>query len=132
MEQRGRWGERGHVAGNTIRFYCAKIQEMNHLYYWHGLDETQARAGWINEALQTINAALAFYPSREEFLKKSIFLTLLIRGKTICLNYITGMIEGWVNPLSGLYPIDFDRDGTYELEAHQTIAGRYSDICRPS
>ncbi|MEC1791179.1 hypothetical protein P9D84_07180 [Bacillus vallismortis] len=35
-------------------------------------------------------------------------------------------IEGWVNPLSGLYPVDFDRDGTYELLAYQRIAGRYN------
>ncbi len=35
-------------------------------------------------------------------------------------------IEGWVNPLGGLYPIDFQRDGTYELYALQSIAGRYS------
>jgi hypothetical protein len=35
-------------------------------------------------------------------------------------------INGWVNPLSGLYPIDFNRDGTYELEAYQRIAGRYN------
>lgn len=35
-------------------------------------------------------------------------------------------IEGWINPLGGLYPIDFDRDGTYELEAVQGIAGRYN------
>ncbi|MEG7336045.1 hypothetical protein [Bacillus sp. 0102A] len=35
-------------------------------------------------------------------------------------------IEGWVNPLSGLYPIDFNRDGVYELLAYQRIAGRYN------
>ncbi|WP_432405461.1 VCBS repeat-containing protein [Wukongibacter sp. M2B1] len=35
-------------------------------------------------------------------------------------------IEGWVNPLGGLYPIDFQRDGTYELYAMQRIAGRYN------
>ncbi|WP_432661921.1 VCBS repeat-containing protein [Wukongibacter baidiensis] len=35
-------------------------------------------------------------------------------------------IEGWVNPLGGLYPIDFQRDGTYELYALQQIAGRYN------
>lgn len=34
-------------------------------------------------------------------------------------------IAGWVDPISGLYPIDFDRDGTYELFAMQRIAGRY-------
>ncbi len=34
-------------------------------------------------------------------------------------------IEGWVDPIGGLYPIDFDRDGTYELLAFQQIAGRY-------
>ncbi|PFO07484.1 spore coat protein [Bacillus sp. AFS076308] len=35
-------------------------------------------------------------------------------------------INGWVNPLSGLYPIDFNRDNRYELEAYQRIAGRYN------
>lgn len=35
-------------------------------------------------------------------------------------------IEGWVNPLGGLYPIDFDRDGVFELYAMQRIAGRYN------
>ena len=35
-------------------------------------------------------------------------------------------IEGWVNPLGGLYPVDFARDGTYELNAVQNIAGRYN------
>lgn len=34
-------------------------------------------------------------------------------------------IEGWVDPVNGLYPIDFARDGTYELTAFQRIAGRY-------
>jgi hypothetical protein len=35
-------------------------------------------------------------------------------------------IEGFVNPLSGLYSIDFDSDGTYELLAYQKVAGRYN------
>lgn len=34
-------------------------------------------------------------------------------------------IEGWVDPIGGLYPIDFARYGTYELMAFQEIAGRY-------
>jgi hypothetical protein len=34
-------------------------------------------------------------------------------------------IEGFVDPLSGLYPIDFDANGVYELMAFQKIAGRY-------
>ena len=34
-------------------------------------------------------------------------------------------IEGWVDPISGLYPIDFARDGSYELLSFQQIAGRY-------
>lgn len=34
-------------------------------------------------------------------------------------------IEGWVDPISGLYPIDYARDKTYELTALQQIAGRY-------
>ena len=35
-------------------------------------------------------------------------------------------IQGFVNPLSGLYPVDFDSDGVYELLAYQKIAGRYN------
>ncbi|WP_438351591.1 VCBS repeat-containing protein [Paenibacillus sp. FA6] len=34
-------------------------------------------------------------------------------------------IEGWVDPLSGLYPVDFDRDGVYELMAFQGVSGLY-------
>ncbi|RXT07047.1 VCBS repeat-containing protein [Ammoniphilus sp. CFH 90114] len=34
-------------------------------------------------------------------------------------------ISGWVDPLSGLYPIDFDSNHVYELLAYQQIAGRY-------
>lgn len=34
-------------------------------------------------------------------------------------------IEGWVDPISGLYPVDYDRDGTYEILAYQEITGRY-------
>lgn len=30
------------------------------------------------------------------------------------------------NPLSGLYPVNFNRDRTYELEGYQRIAGRYN------
>ncbi len=35
-------------------------------------------------------------------------------------------ISGFVNPLSGLYPIDFDANRVYELLAFQKIAGRYN------
>ncbi|MHB8064446.1 MAG: hypothetical protein ACYDG2_17740 [Ruminiclostridium sp.] len=34
-------------------------------------------------------------------------------------------IKGWVDPLSGLYPIDFDGNGIYELLGYQSISGRY-------
>lgn len=34
-------------------------------------------------------------------------------------------INGWVDPISGLYPVDFDSDKVYELLAYQKIAGRY-------
>ncbi|MHA0855880.1 VCBS repeat-containing protein [Paenibacillus sp. CMAA1364] len=34
-------------------------------------------------------------------------------------------IEGFVDPLSGLYPVDFDRDGVYELLAFQGVSGLY-------
>ncbi|RFU67291.1 VCBS repeat-containing protein [Peribacillus saganii] len=35
-------------------------------------------------------------------------------------------ITGFVNPLSGLYPVDFDLNKVYELLAYQKIAGRYN------
>ncbi len=35
-------------------------------------------------------------------------------------------VEGFVNPISALYPVDFDSDGIYELLAFQKIAGRYN------
>lgn len=35
-------------------------------------------------------------------------------------------IQGFVNPLSGLYPVDFDSNGVYELLAFQKIAGLYN------
>ncbi|MHC1683997.1 MAG: VCBS repeat-containing protein [Clostridiaceae bacterium] len=35
-------------------------------------------------------------------------------------------ISGFVNPLSGLYPVDFDSNGIFELLAYQRIAGRYN------
>lgn len=35
-------------------------------------------------------------------------------------------IAGFVNPLSGLYPVDFDSNKVYELLAYQKIAGRYN------
>ncbi|MPN52779.1 hypothetical protein SDC9_200442 [bioreactor metagenome] len=35
-------------------------------------------------------------------------------------------ITGFVNPLSGMYPVDFDSNGVCELLAYQKIAGRYN------
>lgn len=35
-------------------------------------------------------------------------------------------VQGAVIPLGGLYPVDFDRDGTYELYAIQRIIGRFN------
>lgn len=35
-------------------------------------------------------------------------------------------IAGFVNPISGLYPIDFDSNKVFELLAYQKIAGRYN------
>jgi hypothetical protein len=35
-------------------------------------------------------------------------------------------IIGFVNPLSGLYPVDFQANGVYELLAYEKIAGRYN------
>lgn len=38
---------------------------------------------------------------------------------------LTNPIKGFVDPLSGLYPVDFDSNGIYELLAYQKISGRY-------
>ncbi|HEY8889102.1 MAG TPA: VCBS repeat-containing protein [Clostridium sp.] len=35
-------------------------------------------------------------------------------------------INGFVNPIGGLYPVDFDSNKVYELLAYQKIAGRYN------
>lgn len=35
-------------------------------------------------------------------------------------------ITGFVNPLSGLYPVDFDSNKVYELLAYQKVAGRFN------
>jgi hypothetical protein len=35
-------------------------------------------------------------------------------------------IEGFVNPISGFFPIDYQRDGKYEILIMQKIAGRYN------
>ncbi|TCT12965.1 hypothetical protein EDC18_11039 [Natranaerovirga pectinivora] len=35
-------------------------------------------------------------------------------------------LTGWVNPLGGLYPIDFQRNGIYGLYTSRSIAGRYN------
>lgn len=35
-------------------------------------------------------------------------------------------VEGFVSPLSGLYPVDFDGDGVYELMAMQGVSGLYN------
>lgn len=34
-------------------------------------------------------------------------------------------ISGWVDPISGLYPMDFEFDQLYDLIAYQQIAGKY-------
>lgn len=34
-------------------------------------------------------------------------------------------ISGWVDPISGLYPIDFVFDNQYDLIAYQQVAGKY-------
>ncbi|OZI11617.1 hypothetical protein CEW92_10700 [Bacillaceae bacterium SAS-127] len=63
---------------------------------------------------------------------KRYTLSLKDRGQ----DYLTGIyhfdgtlkqpIQGFVSPLAGIYPTDFDRDGTYELVMFQNIAGQYN------
>ncbi|MBM7553518.1 VCBS repeat-containing protein [Thalassobacillus pellis] len=67
-----------------------------------------------------------------ERLKEKYVLDLTYKGKDYLSEIYTPKgnlkepISGWVNPLSGLYPIDYNRDGTYELEGYQSVAGRYN------
>jgi hypothetical protein len=65
-------------------------------------------------------------------LRKRYIINLLFKGK----EYLSEVydengklkqpIEGFVNPISGFYPIDYQRDGIYELLILQKIAGRYN------
>ena len=63
--------------------------------------------------------------------KKRYTLDLLYKGKEYLAEIYNANgtlkqpITGWVDPISGLYPIDINRDGVYELLAMQKIAGRY-------
>ncbi len=63
--------------------------------------------------------------------KKQYILDIRYKGKDYLAEIyntdgtLKAPIEGWVDPLSGLYPVDFDRDGVYELLGYQKIAGRY-------
>lgn len=65
-------------------------------------------------------------------LKEKYILDLTYKGQEYLSEIYTqegvlkAPINGWVNPLSGLYPVDFNRDGVFELEAYQRIAGRYN------
>ncbi|MBM7655261.1 hypothetical protein JOC76_004771 [Neobacillus cucumis] len=66
------------------------------------------------------------------YLKEKYILDLTYKGKEYLSEIynpqgiLNAPINGWVNPLSGLYPIDFNRDNLYELQAYQRIAGRYN------
>lgn len=65
-------------------------------------------------------------------LKEKYLIDIRYRGKEY-LNEIYNKngklkepIQGFVNPISGLYPIDIQRDGIYGLYILQRIAGRYN------
>ncbi|OLN22036.1 hypothetical protein BTO30_11845 [Domibacillus antri] len=64
--------------------------------------------------------------------KKKYAIDLTFKGDDYLVEIYNGdgtlkePIRGWVSPLSGLYPVDFERDGIYELNAYQNIAGRYN------
>lgn len=65
-------------------------------------------------------------------LKEKYFIDIRTRGEEYLreIYYKNGKlknpIEGFVNPISGLYPIDIQRDGVYGLYILQKIAGRYN------
>ena len=75
-----------------------------------------------------------YYMIGVEFLngRKKYLLDILYKGKIYLkeLYDANGIlkepVEGFVNPLGSLFPIDLERDGVYELMAFQKIAGRYN------
>ncbi|KNY28818.1 hypothetical protein [Pseudobacteroides cellulosolvens] len=81
--------------------------------------EVNYRNNYKVEVLSTIN-------------NKKYVLDISIKGKDY-LNEIydnngnlKSPIAGFVNPLSGLYPVDFDSNRVFELLTYQKIAGRYN------
>lgn len=65
-------------------------------------------------------------------LNTKFYISLLYKGNDYLAEIYTDKgklkapISGFVNPLSGLYPIDYDQNGVFELLAFQRIAGRYN------
>ncbi len=67
-----------------------------------------------------------------EKLKEKYFIDIRTRGADYLSEIyhkdgkLKAPIDGFVNPISGLYPIDIQRDGIYGLFILQKIAGRYN------
>ncbi|WP_245415704.1 VCBS repeat-containing protein [Alteribacter populi] len=77
--------------------------------------------------LDQYKASVISYKRKEKYIldltyKGQEYLSDIYDGNGV----LVAPIEGWVNPLSGLYPVDFNRDGTYDLKAYQRIAGQYN------
>ncbi|MBU7314764.1 VCBS repeat-containing protein [Paenibacillus sp. SM 69] len=87
----------------------------NEIYKYDVTYENQYRATVINYSLKEKYIVDLTYKGKE-------YLSEIYTQQGV----LKAPIDGWVNPLSGLYPVDFNRDGTYELEAYQRIAGRYN------
>lgn len=87
----------------------------NEIYKYDVTYENQYRAAVINYSLKEKYIVDLTYKGKE-------YLSEIYTQQGV----LKAPINGWVNPLSGVYPVDFNRDGTYELEAYQRIAGRYN------
>lgn len=114
-------GSAGTIYGYVFSYMNGQLKEIFHsdafnkIYKYDVLYENQYKA-----------KVSSFY------LKEQFIIDLTYKGK----DYLSEIynknetlktpMTGWVNPLSGLYPVDFNRDGTFELEAYQRVAGRYN------
>ena len=90
-------------------------EDFNKAYKYKVIYRNYYKVNVISETLNTIYTIDIKYKGKDYLLE--IYYE---NGKLI------KPIEGWVNPLGSLWPIDIERNGTYELYAIQSIAGRYN------
>jgi hypothetical protein len=112
-------------SGGTIYAYIFSFLEGNMLQIF-GAEEYSERTKYDVQFQNQYKAKVT-----SSIPKRMYLLDLLYKGKEYLAEIynedgtLKQPITGWVDSIGGLYPIDFEREGTYELIAFQEIAGRY-------